>query len=646
MKKIIFYLTIIIFSLLLCFSLVSAQQEEEVTWKEKHSDRSALVLLKEVNVELKDDWSVIEKTHYKFKIQKEDARALGEIPLHYDKSRENIVDIKAYTITPDGERHRYSKIQDFQVYKGYPMYSDARVKVITMPEVNVGSIIECEYTVVADRMPIENHFWYVDYVPPKAAFGEFKLTVILPKSANVKYKEFNLEHKPKIEEDESRVMYSWHLKEIDDRRETEEFLPPPDLDNIEDCVEFSSIESWADISDWYWGLVEKNLVVNKRIEDKVQELIEGKELTRDKIRIILEYIQENFRYVSMSFDEYALEPHPTKQVFGNKYGDCKDLSLLCMAMLKFAGIKSYITLFNDEFSITDPQYDLPFPWLFDHALLLVKDSEEGDFYIDPLLDGCDISQYPLSYQGAYTFIITEDGGRFGRFSIFDEMRDYSESMRTITIYPDGSALRETKSLWSLDISIRTRYEVDAMNEEEKEKFFQRLEANIALGGEVLDNHIEGLEEKYGILKSHTKIRNSDQYPVIDDMIIIDLGDYDRSFDFTEKERKKPIFYRTNSLEEEMTTYRIPEGFRISYVPKNLNLDIGFFSVERKYEKKENEIVVTEITRNRRIELPREEYDKVKDFFDQLPRKTKQRIVLKKIKPWWQEIKDMLWRITQ
>ena len=146
---------------------------------------------------------------------------------------------------------------------------------------------------------------------------------------DIKYKEFNLQFKPKIEKTASNITYIWQLKNVE-ARENESLEPPPDMDNIKDCAEFSSVKSWKDISDWYLGLVKKNMISNKQIEGKVKELIEGKETVNDKTRAILKYLQKNFRYVSMSFSEHAFEPHSTAEVFKNTYGDCKDLSLLCM----------------------------------------------------------------------------------------------------------------------------------------------------------------------------------------------------------------------------------------------------------------------------------------------------------------------------
>lgn len=622
---------------------IPAQNKQ--TFEEKHKDKDSIFLLYELAIEVNEDWSYTEKMHKRLKILKENGKDMGEVSIPYEKGREKITNITACTITPDGEEHRYSKIQDFSMRGGYRMYSDARYKVITMPEVNVGSIIEYEATIASKGKAIKDAFWYYTDFGSSVPIKELKFAVTFPKSLGIKYKGFNVEQEPEIMETDSTTTYVWNMHEIGDYNEgdSESFLPPPNLESIRDFIEFSSIDSWADISNWYYLLVQKNLKINRGIEKAVDELLKGRPNTRDKVRAVLEYIQDNFRYVSMSFGDNALEPHPTDQVFRNKYGDCKDISLLCMAMLKLCGVKSHIALFNNEYSLTEPQQDLPFPSFFNHVLLLVEDPEGGNFYIDPLLEGYDIGQYPFRYQRAYTFIITENGGRFDRFPMFDEKRDYSRKERIITIEPNGPTLLEAKSLWDLDVSIKTRKFIDSLDEQQRKRAFQILDSDYE---EIIERKWDGLDQKYGPINSYIKARMKDGYTITDDMIIVDISGYARSPDFTEKERKNPIFYPANSLIEDIITYRVPEDFYISYIPKDLNLDIGFFSFSRQYERKEKEITVTEIVRNSRTELPASDYSKVKAFFNELPKKTSQRIVFKKIKPWWQEVKGIFTRFKK
>jgi len=627
--------------------LVDISPEAYKAFEEKHKDEDCVFLLYDVEIDLHEDWTYTRTTRKKLKILKESARSMGEIPIYYERGREEITELKAYTVAPDGKRHKYSRIQDLNINEGYSMYSDYMMKVITLPEVNVGSVLEYGATMESRGMAIRNAFWDSFDFGSNVPIKELRYSITFPKAFNIQYKEFNLKHKPEITEGESTINYSWRVLDIEDSTLNEAYLPPPTVDTIRDIVEFSSIQSWGDVSDWYYSLVQENLKITPEITKAAEKALEGRVGTEDRARAILEYIQENFRYVSMSFGDNTLEPHPTNEVFKNKYGDCKDLSLLCMAMLRLAGIESHIALFNDEFSITDPVHDPPFPTLFNHVLLLVEDPGKGEFYIDPLLDGYDIGEYPMSYQNAYTFIITEDGGRFGRFPVFDERRLYIRKEWLINIEPDGSSVSELQAIWDMGLSRMTRKMFKAMDDEEKKIFFEILESTIVSGGEVLERHIEGVDQRYGPMKSYSKVRIEDKYPITDDMIIINIKGREREGgEFTEKERKCPVFYPHNALDEGSITYRIPEGFRVSYMPENLDLDIGFFNIKRVYRRKGNEIIITEKTRHKRLEVPTEEYGKVKDFFNSLCNRTTQRIVLKKAKPWWQEIRDIFRRFKK
>lgn len=628
MKKYLFVVGLVVASMVLCIFLVRAEEDKELSWEEKYNDRPVAHLLADRTIEVKEDWSYTDKVHCKIKIQKEEGKEYGEIPFYYNKSVQEVVDIEAYTITPDGKKHKYSKIQDFSLYDGYPMYSDYMVKVITMPEVVVGSTIEYKATTITKKLPIANQFWYDIYFGGGRPRKEYKVKVILPKKLGVKYKEFNLKYKPTIVEDDTTITYSWEIKDIEER-ESEAFRPRPTIDTIGSCVEFSSIESWSDISDWYLALVNKNTIINSEIKNKVKELVKDKETLRGKVRAVLEYLQKDFRYVSMSLGDHTLEPHPTDEVFKNKYGDCKDLSLLCKGMLKVAGINSNIVLFREESVITDPQYDLPFPRLFNHVLLEVQDPS-GNFYADPLLDGYDIGEYPPGYQAAYTFVITEDGGRFDRFPVFDEKRMYSRMDNIVEIKQDGSAIFEVESLWDLDFSIEARYKWKAMSQKQRDEFLQKLNARSTVGGKMISRHWENIDGEYGCVKSFVKYERPDAYPITDDMIIISSGGYRRGYSFLKEKRENPIFFPGNSLEEESTIYIIPEGFEVTYVPKNLDLDIGFFNYKKNYEVDGNKLIVKEVTKYTRKELPAEKYKEVQNFYNELPRKTNQRIIIRKV----------------
>ncbi len=594
----------------------------------KHSDRNSLFLLYSIDVKVNSDWSYVTKVHKRIKILKDDAKDLGEFPIFYEKGREEIRGLKVFTMTPDKKKNSYSKIQDLNIYTGYPMYSDLMTKVVTLSDVTAGSVLDVRFTIVSKGMAIRDSYWCQFVVDSSTPIKEFRYSITIPKDLDIRKKEFSLTRKPMILQDKDNITYSWLIKNMEARDKAEDYMPPPRPESFNEYVEFSSIKSWQDISSWYEALVKKNSKMNRSIESTVKKIIKGKMSVRDKTRAILEYIQKDFRYVSMSFGDNALEPHPADQVFKNKYGDCKDLSLLCKVMLGIAGVNSQICLFNTEDSISDPKHDLPIPSLFDHVLLLVNDPKEGDFFADPLLEGYDIGQYPQAYQLAYVFVINETGGKFMRFPEFDEKKNYTSAKRIITIKKDGSALIDAEAVWDLDFSIEQRDRLNSFNTKQKEKFFEDLDTYLASGGQMIKRDIVGLDQKYGIMKAYNKMTLKDAHPITDGLMIIDIEGFDRGQDFIEKERTNPIFYPINSVNEELTTYQIPEGYVVSYIPPDVDLDNGFVSIKREYKKIASGVTVTEITRHKRIEIPKEDYGKLRDFYDILSARTEQRIIIK------------------
>jgi len=601
-----------------------------VSFEEKYADNSMLFMLYSVDVKVNSDWSYTEKINKMVKVLKEDAKVMGEIPIRYEKGREEITDLEVFTTTPDNRKLGPTKVQDFAVYGGYPMYSDDMVKVITLPEVTIGSMLEHKYTRRSKGMPIKNAFWYLYDISCSMPAKEFRFTITMPESLGIKYKEFGLTRKPIITRAGGDITYTWVLNDINDDEDEEEYLPPPTPEMMREGVEFSSIESWKDISDWILSLEKKNLTITPEIKDKALKLTKGKTTVREKARSIMRYVQKDFRYVSMSFGNNGLEPHSTDEVFRNKYGDCKDLSLLCKAMLAAVGIDSNTCLFNMEFDINDPQYDLPVPTLFDHVILMVKDEKEGDFYLDPLLDGYDIGEYPLDYQMAYVFLVTDDGGRFERFPIFDEKRNYTGTNRSIAIAKDGSALIEGQGVWDLDFSIVERRRLKNFTNKEMEQFNATLDTYLVGGGEMIKRELKGAELEYGVMRPYNKMRRKNEYPITGGIMIININGFERGSDFANKDRKYPIFYPINSVSEEVSDYRIPEGYEIIYLPPNVDIDNGFVNIKREYVKTPGGVKITEVTRHKRVELPKEEYIKLKEFYDNLTSTTQQRIIVKEV----------------
>ncbi len=612
-----------------CSSHFSFAEGQPQTFEERHADKSYIFLLVENNIKVNADWSFTTRVHRKIKILKEDAKDIGEVPINYNRDFDRIMDQQVFTLTPDGKKHPPMKSQDMSVYDGEPMYSNAMVRILSMPAVGVGVIIDAAYTVSSRGLPMKDAFWLTEDVNYGIPVKEYRCSVTFPRKMGLSYREFGLTRKPEVTEKDGWVTYRWVRHDLYDHKQDEKYVPPPSPDDPLEAFEFSSVKNWDDFAIWYSRLIDKNTIMSPDIAAAARKAVGKAVLTRDKVRAVLEYIEDNFRYVSMDFGLNAFEPHPTRDVFANKYGDCKDLSLLTRAMLAVVGVKAHIALFNNENAINDPSYDLPIPTLFDHALLLVEDPLDGDFYADPLLKGYDIGQYPMEYQRAYTFIIANGKGRFGRLPEFDAERAADRTSEVVDIKDDWSGVVEMSRVWDLDASINARDSLRPMSDDEKKDMYQQLDFMMAQGGEVIKRQLEGVDQRYGRLRLKTLFRRPDEFPSADGFIIIDLEAINRDEAFEKTDRREGFFFSSNGIIEMEYVYRIPRGFEILNLPADLRLDGPHMSFERVFQRTPQGVKVKESLCTKRVALKKEALKDLRAYYATLAHQTRQRIVFKK-----------------
>ncbi len=79
---------------------------------------------------------------------------------------------------------------------------------------------------------------------------------------------------------------------------------------------------------------------------KVAELTAGAATTLAKMQILAAYVQKDIRYVAIELGIGGFQPHPAREIYAHRYGDCKDKATLMSAMLKEVGVESYYLSIN------------------------------------------------------------------------------------------------------------------------------------------------------------------------------------------------------------------------------------------------------------------------------------------------------------
>lgn len=594
-------------------------------WARYHREYPYVFLENEHTIRLNDDWTVDEDLHYRIRIQKETAKDLGEQEIYYNKDREEILDIQAHVETPDGEKYPATKIQDLDAYQGSPLYSDMRVKVITLPQVNVGSIIDVRIRSKVIKTLIPETFSRLE-IYPAAPHLHYKTTFIFPKDKGIKFKQHEPIVSPVKEEKGNEVIYTFEYRQTGSIEQIEPYLPP--YTDMFGMFSFSSIKNWNVIADWYRDLVEKNIVEDEKIASKVQKLIEGKTTRKDKARAILEFLQDELRYVSMSFGDNTVEPHPSSEIFFNRYGDCKDWSILAKQMLEIAGIKTKVCLFIDEFS-GNPLAGLPSVGAFNHAIIQIEVDGEA-YFADPQLKYFDFGEYPKGFNYAYIFPINDEGYKFDTIQQANE-KDITTTVQVIAaLNGSGSAVYSVKAELSIEISNVLRVMLESVSPERRERFFETIERQFTSGGEIIDPKIQNLDDRYGPVTLIFKVKKPDAYQVYNFMMILDET-IARFFPnpFVSKERSYPVFFPYSDRTKILIVYKPPAGFEADFMPKDIHFKNDLMELSRTIEQKKGYIYARYNLSLRRGRLPVNHYLEMRSAWSDYYKELQENIILKK-----------------
>ncbi|MGO9379101.1 MAG: DUF3857 domain-containing transglutaminase family protein [Dissulfurispiraceae bacterium] len=615
------FLAMLTISILHTFALAD---ETLPVWEQKYKDDPYIVLLLEETITINPDYSTITHRHTIQKIQNESAKSLGELTFLYDQDREEITSIEAYTITPDGKKLQYEKIQDLSTSGENSIYSDARKKVITMPGVVVGSIIDSEVTIKRHKPIIEHNFFDNFRFSASYPIKEARYSVTAPQNTPLNIKVLNATVDSKVESSDDKVTYTWTIHNSD-KVEREEYMPSPE--EVYKFISISTLKDWKQLSDWAEVLFKKNMIVTDEMKQKVALLTKGKTTLADKVQAIIEYIRQDYRYVSMNMNSHNYEPHRADEIFKNKYGDCKDQTLLAITLLSEMGVKAFPT-FMSSYSDLHREDLLPMPLYFNHAILAIE-FEGKRYYTDVLDKGYRFKELPADYEGKRVFTLNDRTGFFTVLPVKNSDDKNTVEVRKVTIKDDGTALVEDNATLSKDISVLIREGIKKLSPEQREKVLAAMETSIVSGGKVLEKAWKNIDTPYEPIVLSIRFESSSIVQRMGDMMVFGLPSAQRKSLFSAPKRLYPIVFLSEDQTEVRVTYIIPNGYEVSVIPKTIGLNPPFAAYLREYTNQGTQIIGKELVEFKPSRVPVEDYPSVQHFLDDIAGKTNDRILIKK-----------------
>jgi Flp pilus assembly protein TadD len=338
---------------------------------------------------------------YKVLTQK-GAEGWDAISLSWEPWHEEHPSVRARVITPDNVIHPLEQktITDAPARdEGDKTYGDGRVLRAPLPAIAPGSVVE-EEEISKESAPffgagVAVRYYFGGGIP----IQQMKLVLDAPESLPLNYSvELLPDMKPVKSLANGRVQVVFEQGPLEALDDLENYLPSEMPGRPQ--VTFSTGISWQNIAEGY-GKVLNEKATPKDVQSLVKSLIAGKTTRDEKASAILQFLSREIRYTGVEFGDAAIIPHTPGETLQHKYGDCKDKATLLVAMLRAAGIPSYVALLNVGWR-HDVEAELPGVGQFDHAIVYVPGSP--NLWIDPTDEYARLGQLPRADQGRLALI--------------------------------------------------------------------------------------------------------------------------------------------------------------------------------------------------------------------------------------------------
>ncbi len=309
-------------------------------------------------------------------------------------------------VKPDGTvvSDAPSQVQESDVpaARNDPVYTDRRVRRMSLSGVAPGTIVDYSYTLDEQKPFMPRDFFQPWSVSTGLQVARSRLIVDLPAALTPRIRETNLNFKRREQVAGGRRTYTWATSDLP------KITPEPlaaDSNGVFMTVQLSAPISWQDISHWYGDLARSREVAPPAVAAKVDSLVRGARTRDDSIRAVHKWVSQDIRYVAIALGIGGYQPRSPDTVRVTGFGDCKDKATLFVASLRHLGIEAYPVLLS---SAGTARRELPSIEQFNHEIAAVA-AGNGWQFVDLTAGVVPYGELPVSEQGGFALLVRADG---------------------------------------------------------------------------------------------------------------------------------------------------------------------------------------------------------------------------------------------
>ncbi|MFT3867704.1 MAG: DUF3857 domain-containing protein [Nibricoccus sp.] len=406
-----------------------------------------------------------------------------------------------------------------------------------------------------------------------------------------------------------------------------------------------SFKSWADVAEWVEKLNVESCDTNPAITAKVLELTAGCPDDLARIRVLSRFVQ-SLRYVASNQDLGKGAGYVARKaslVLSRGYGDCKDKANLLKSMLQVAGIKSY-TASAQTHGYRKVHEEIPTPLQFNHAILCIAAPPDAPaqatvqvaplgklLIFDPTDKYTTLGDIPRNLQGSKIALDSKSVETLVSVPEISPEAGFRICRKaSMELGADGNVKVDARieSHGYYGAVARASWE-DAATPAGREKFFRMGLSDGFRSAKLLSQNVEDDAVSGRFLKILSCENKRFAQRLQGNMVVVKMEIFSRDNlpSFSKAERQLPITLYALSLDDEIHL-KIPPGLKVEDLPEKATIESAFGSYSLTLKAVDDTVVLNRRLTLSRMDLPVEDYAKIRQFLNDVARADRCSIILK------------------
>ena len=416
---------------------------------------------------------------------------------------------------------------------------------------------------------------------------EARIEIVIPNWLTLSTQDFNfelfdIEHTEKEGKDSKTISYvAKHLSKFKEEKYAAD--TPYNYPHIFMMCQAIALEHEQSlISDvnslyqWYRSLLLQVDNKDAEVEKKAKELTAGLSSDEEKVKVIFDWVQNKIRYIAFEDGISGFRPKSAKNVFKNKYGDCKGMSNLMKSMLAAVGIDARMTWLGTNHLPYD--YSIPSLSINNHAICTVYLGDKK-YFCDPTEKYIALNDYAERIQGKQVMIENGETYTLDSVPMLDYKRNLSHTHASLTIKGEN-LVGKLQQAYTGESRNQFFYYFATIDKTKHEELIQKIISNDDNNVKIETMTHSDFFNKEDTLTIKAEVQIANRVAAFDNEIYIDFDLNKELSDFEiEKDRTNDVDFDEKLFFTNTTVFDLATGIKVSHLPTPIDIENDLLTIK-------------------------------------------------------------------